>query len=313
MTVLNTYILYKQNGEMKPEFAKTSKNLLNVKSDSTLRKLKSETSRQLDRSKDDMTDIMMMLKDHPEYIKEISIPFNIKLYSIEQINVMKSEKCGDVLPIIYFDATGGVTEAESAPKFLIDVNNILKSQSHLPDTLNRGGGVHLRTSVVIRIRVGSMSLFVIESGCMHSSYSKMDDKYREQWMRWYEECESEDESRHDPYSTDDSIADPEYMQQDSDSCTDLEYENIPNNDEPGTSRKKRKRKEPKSKVDLPSGHVDSEGSDDIDVLLDPDNDEQKWEDNIIDCLEFSFDSISVGVKEQLADKPPIEESKMPKV
>ncbi|CAH1973400.1 unnamed protein product, partial [Acanthoscelides obtectus] len=170
----------------------------------------------------------------------------------------------------------------------------------------RGGGVHLQTSVVIRIRVGSMSLFVIESGCTHSSYSKMDDKYREQWMRWYEECESEDESRHDPYSTDDSIADPEYMQQDSDSCTDSEYENTPNNDEPGTSRKKRKRQEPKSKVDLPSGHVDSEGSDDIDVLLDPDNGEQKWEDNIIDCLEFSFDSISVGLKEQLAGTSPIE-------
>nr|CAH7763947.1 unnamed protein product [Callosobruchus chinensis] len=40
----------------------------------------------------------------------------------------------------------------------------------------------------------------------------MDEKLEKQWRQWYEEIPSEDESEHDPYSTDDSIADPEYTQ-----------------------------------------------------------------------------------------------------
>nr|CAH7733632.1 unnamed protein product [Callosobruchus chinensis] len=43
----------------------------------------------------------------------------------------------------------------------------------------------------------------------------MDEKLEKQWRQWYEEIPSEDESEHDPYSTDDSIADPEYTQPDS--------------------------------------------------------------------------------------------------
>ncbi|VEN54098.1 unnamed protein product, partial [Callosobruchus maculatus] len=136
----------------------------------------------------------------------------------------------------------------------------------------------------------------------------MDDKHREQLMRWYEECESEDESLHDPYSTDDSIADPEYTQNDACSSTDSEYEHIRNKDQPGPSRQKRKRKESNPKIDSPSQQSDSEGSDDLDELLDQghDDEENTWEDNVIDCLDFSFDSGSVGMKQQLEGKSAIE-------
>nr|CAI5853426.1 unnamed protein product [Callosobruchus analis] len=154
----------------------------------------------------------------------------------------------------------------------------------------------------------------------------MDDKHREQLMRWYEECESDDESLHDPYSTDDSIADPEYTQNDTCSSSDSEYEHIRSKDQhkfmnifhnhniyvymyisAGSSQQKRKRKEFNQNIDFPAEHSDSEDSDDPDELLDrgPD-DENTWENNIIDCLDFSFDSGSVGVKQQLEGKSAVE-------
>lgn len=42
----------------------------------------------------------------------------------------------------------------------------------------------------------------------------MDEKQEKQLLQWYEEIPTDDEgsSEHDPYSTDDSLADPEYTQ-----------------------------------------------------------------------------------------------------
>ncbi|KAK9685400.1 hypothetical protein QE152_g38069 [Popillia japonica] len=86
---------------------KEGKNLQNVKSDNTLRKIRSEALSQLDRDRDDLIDMIMMQNDHPEYIKEVSVPFNVKLFSIEQVNVLKWQSTEKDLPLIYFDATGG--------------------------------------------------------------------------------------------------------------------------------------------------------------------------------------------------------------
>nr|CAI5828320.1 unnamed protein product [Callosobruchus analis] len=111
----------------------------------------------------------------------------------------------------------------------------------------------------------------------------MDYKHMEQLMRWYEECESDDESLHDPYSTDDSVADPEYTQNDVCSSSDSEYEHIRSKDQPGSSQQKRKRKEFNQKIDFPAEHSDSEDSDDLDELLDRGHDDENtWKDNIID-------------------------------
>nr|CAI5858527.1 unnamed protein product [Callosobruchus analis] len=128
-------------------------------------------------------------------------------------------------------------------------------------------------------------------------------------MRWYEGCESDDESLHGPYSTDDSIADPEYTQNEACSSSDSEYEHIRSKDQrkfmniiqnhniyvymyisAGSSQQKRKGKEFNQKRDFPAEYSYSEESDDLDELLDRGpGDENTWEDNIIDCLGFSFD------------------------
>lgn len=78
-------------------------NLQNIKSDCTIRKIKSECYKHLDRDKDDILDLVQMQKCHPEYIKEIAFPFCVKLYSLEQLRIACSSK-----PVLYFDATGGV-------------------------------------------------------------------------------------------------------------------------------------------------------------------------------------------------------------
>lgn len=49
-------------------------------------------------------------KENPEYIKEISIPFCIKTYSLEQVNILENKINGNVLLLIYFDATGNIVK-----------------------------------------------------------------------------------------------------------------------------------------------------------------------------------------------------------
>lgn len=86
-------------------------NLQKIKSDATLRKIKSEAKSASDRDKNDVIDIIKMQLDHPEYIKEVCIPFNVKMYSFEQLNVLKCESIKqNMLPLIHFDATGGLVK-----------------------------------------------------------------------------------------------------------------------------------------------------------------------------------------------------------
>lgn len=118
-------------------YVKKAKNLHLVKSDATLRKIKSQSSQQLDRNKDDLLDLIEMQRDHPEYLKEICIPFNIKMYSSEQLTVLKSQASDSYLPLIYFDATGGVVRnpIPSFKKriyFYTAVTQIVKSKRIFP-------------------------------------------------------------------------------------------------------------------------------------------------------------------------------------
>nr|CAI5821226.1 unnamed protein product [Callosobruchus analis] len=86
-------------------------------------------------------------------------------------------------------------------------------------------------------------------------------------MRWYEGCESDDESLHGPYSTDDSIADPEYTQNEACSSSDSEYEHIRSKDQ---------------QRDFPAEYSYSEESDDLDELLDRGpGDENTWEEILL--------------------------------
>lgn len=87
-----------------------TKNLQEIKSDTTIRKVRSEAIGELDRSKDDIMDLILMQNDHPEYIKEVSFPFNVKTYSLDQLQVLQSLATETDLPLIYFDATGGLVK-----------------------------------------------------------------------------------------------------------------------------------------------------------------------------------------------------------
>lgn len=84
------------------------KNLQDVVSDVTLRKIKYESHNALIRDKDDLYDIMLMQQDDVDFIREVSLPLNIKLFSIEQLSVLKSETSKDSSSYIHFDATGGI-------------------------------------------------------------------------------------------------------------------------------------------------------------------------------------------------------------
>lgn len=89
---------------------KKGKNLQQIKSDNVIRKIKSEAISKFDRNQDDIQDLILMQNDHPDFIQEISLPFCVKLYSLRQVNVLKQESkwC---LPIVHFDATGGLVRA----------------------------------------------------------------------------------------------------------------------------------------------------------------------------------------------------------
>lgn len=82
----------------------TAGNLQSIKSDCTIRKIKSESYGRLDRDKDDVMDLIKMQKSHSEYVKQVCFPFSVKLYSLEQLRIAYYSKSR----LLHFDATGGV-------------------------------------------------------------------------------------------------------------------------------------------------------------------------------------------------------------
>lgn len=117
-------------------FISKTKNLRKIKSDATFRKIKSEAKSEKDRDKNEKLDIIKMQEDHPEYIKEVSFPFNVKLYSKEQLTILEKQKLGTVLPYIYFDATGKLVrnpgENKKTVLFYTGVVSVHKIQRTLP-------------------------------------------------------------------------------------------------------------------------------------------------------------------------------------
>lgn len=109
-------ILFKKPSELKRDrmieanttLIHDAKNLQAIKSDCTFRKLKSDAIASFDRDKNDFMDIVKTHLSHPEYIKEVSMPFSVKVFSDEQIFILESQRIDDVLPVVYFDATGSV-------------------------------------------------------------------------------------------------------------------------------------------------------------------------------------------------------------
>ena len=87
-------------------------NMDHVKSDSVLRKVRSEVLGHNDRHKDDIFDLCLMQRTNDEYIKSVGQPFHVYIYSMEQLKIaLKNE--GFI--ILHLDATGNV---HSRPKFV---------------------------------------------------------------------------------------------------------------------------------------------------------------------------------------------------
>lgn len=75
-----------------------------IKSEPTIRKIRSEALNIRKRDKNDNIDLVLMWQEHSEYIKQVAFPLNIKMFSSEQLAILKHSKdCH-----LYFDATGSV-------------------------------------------------------------------------------------------------------------------------------------------------------------------------------------------------------------
>lgn len=70
-----------------------------------------------------------------------------------------------------------------------------------------------------------LRLFSLRSKCVCVFVKIMDEKLEQKLLKWYEECTSESESEHDPYSTDEdpdfelNVSDMDQGSSDSENCT----------------------------------------------------------------------------------------------
>ncbi|KAG5866119.1 hypothetical protein JTB14_038096 [Gonioctena quinquepunctata] len=62
-----------------------SKNKGNVRCDAVYRKAKAEIIAKNDRDSNDIQDLILMRKDHPEYIKCVGVPLHVYIWSNEQM------------------------------------------------------------------------------------------------------------------------------------------------------------------------------------------------------------------------------------
>lgn len=79
-------------------------NLGSIKSEPTLRKVRSEIKNSSKRHDNDLVDLILYMENHQDFIQQISSPFNVQIYSKEQIAVAKSSKHRT----LFFDATGSL-------------------------------------------------------------------------------------------------------------------------------------------------------------------------------------------------------------
>ncbi|CAG9773375.1 unnamed protein product [Ceutorhynchus assimilis] len=111
-------------------------NLQEIKSDTTFRKIKSEAMAHFDRDKEDLFDMFKMQKDHPEYIKEVSVPFCVQIYSKEQLELLCWQKKAVNFVVLHFDATGTVVRKPNdlskrmINEWYLHISTILSSPYH---------------------------------------------------------------------------------------------------------------------------------------------------------------------------------------
>ncbi|KAK5642758.1 hypothetical protein RI129_008925 [Pyrocoelia pectoralis] len=132
-------IIYKRETVLKNSetFALTTKNLKYIKSDSTIRKARSEKLAQFDRDKNDILDIIKLQSDYKHFFKEISFPFRAIFFSLEQVSVLKQIfDASNYSTLIHFDATGSVARHPCKEKkrvlFYAGVVSVNKSHRIFP-------------------------------------------------------------------------------------------------------------------------------------------------------------------------------------
>lgn len=103
-----------------------SGNLQSIKSEPTIRKIRSQALNRLKRDKDDNMDVILMKRDHSEYIQQVSLPFNIKVFSKEQLHIMKYSQDGT----LYFDATGTVMKNQKGCASILYYCGIVITKDH---------------------------------------------------------------------------------------------------------------------------------------------------------------------------------------
>lgn len=87
-------------------------NLECIKSESVIRKVRSERLSLLDRHEDDLIDMVMMHRQNFDYIQSVGVPFFVYIWSKQQLDLILSES-NTGLPILYLDATGKIIRKPS--------------------------------------------------------------------------------------------------------------------------------------------------------------------------------------------------------
>lgn len=112
-------------------------NLQDVKSDDVCRKMRSEAMSSLDRDEDDVVDMILMRRSNTGYIQLVADPFQVHVYSREQLDVVKVEtKNKKCQPVLHFDSTGSIFKKpkydSKAPFYYAGVINVSKTNRICP-------------------------------------------------------------------------------------------------------------------------------------------------------------------------------------
>lgn len=92
-------------------------NLVNVKSDSVYRKIRSEHLSKNDRHEDDIIDLLLMHRENTNYVYSVGEPFFVHIFSREQLNLIVKEGLAvNSHPILHLDSTGTIIRRPKSTK-----------------------------------------------------------------------------------------------------------------------------------------------------------------------------------------------------
>lgn len=89
-------------------------NLQDIKSNEVFRKCRSEMLGSLDRDKDDLIDLIKFQRDNPSYVKMVSQPLQICIYSNQQLDILNKELKANIDLRVHLDATGSIIRKPQA-------------------------------------------------------------------------------------------------------------------------------------------------------------------------------------------------------